>query len=77
MTTLNVPSTDEAPLVPASGRVLEGILRRRRIRELVRAGWPHGAIQDELDITYTALRKHLKIIEKEDETGAPEGTVSA
>lgn len=67
----------EAPLTPTEFRLLARLLSRPgeavRRRDLVRAGWPHGAIvrENTLDAYVARLRKKLRTLE-----GAPEiGTV--
>lgn len=46
---------------------LLGVERRERIRELLAQGLSKPKIAGELDITTTALYKHLRKIEREDE----------
>ena len=67
----------ELPLTPTEFRLLARLLSRPgeavRRRDLVRAGWPHGAIvrENTLDAYVARLRKKLRALE-----GAPEiGTV--
>lgn len=67
----------EVPLTPTEFRLLARLLSRPgeavRRRDLVRAGWPHGAIvrENTLDAYVARLRKKLRALE-----GAPEiGTV--
>jgi len=67
----------EAPLTPTEFRLLARLLSRPgeavRRRDLVHAGWPHGAIvrENTLDAYVARLRKKLRELE-----GAPEiGTV--
>jgi two-component system, OmpR family, response regulator len=61
----------ETPLTPTEFRLLAGLLSRPgqavRRRELVRAGWPHGAIvrENTLDAYVARLRRKLR------ELGAP------
>jgi two-component system, OmpR family, response regulator len=63
----------ELPLTPTEFRLLARLLSRPgeavRRRELVRAGWPHGAIvrENTLDAYVARLRRKLKSIE-----GSPE-----
>jgi DNA-binding NarL/FixJ family response regulator len=59
-------TTQDVPLVPAGKLHLQGINRRKDIRELLAAGRTNYQICDELGIGLTALRKHLKIIGDED-----------
>ena len=66
---------DEAPLTPTEFRLLARLLARPdetvRRRDLVRAGWPHGAIvrDNTLDAYLARLRRKLKQLQ-----GAPEIT---
>jgi len=59
----------EAPLTPTEFRILAGLLARSgeavRRRDLVRAGWPHGAIvrENTLDAYVARLRRKLKQLE--------------
>ena len=63
----------EVPLTPTEFRLLALLLARPgeavRRRELVRAGWPHGAIvrENTLDAYVARIRRKLKQID-----GAPE-----
>jgi two-component system OmpR family response regulator len=67
--------TREVQLTPTEFRLLAGLLARTgeamRRRELVRAGWPHGAFvrENTLDAYVARLRRKLKELE-----GAPEIT---
>jgi DNA-binding CsgD family transcriptional regulator len=58
--------TSNVPLIPAGGRILEGIRKRERIRELLAEGKSKNQICGILDIGTTAINKHLRIINKED-----------
>jgi len=59
----------EVPLTPTEFRILAGLLARSgeavRRRDLVRAGWPHGAIvrENTLDAYVARLRRKLKQLE--------------
>jgi two-component system, OmpR family, response regulator len=59
----------ELPLTPIEFRLLAGLLARPgeavRRRELVRAGWPHGAMvrENTLDVYMARLRRKLKELE--------------
>jgi two-component system response regulator MprA len=59
----------QVPLTPTEFRLLAGLLARPgeavRRRELVRAGWPHGAIvrENTLDAYVARLRRKLKELE--------------
>lgn len=69
--------TDEV-LVPAYGRLRQGIQRRQQIRELLAEGKSKNQICGELDISSQALARHLRIIKQEDaekgeDTGKAEG----
>jgi predicted ArsR family transcriptional regulator len=57
---------DEVILVPAGKRHLEGIRKRREIRRLLALGLSKNQMCGELDISTTAINKHLRIIAKED-----------
>jgi len=70
-------NTSDVPLIPASGRVLEGILKRQRIRELIEQGMPKNQIGGVLNIGSTALNKHYRIIKAEDEQAKRQKKVSA
>jgi predicted ArsR family transcriptional regulator len=59
-------SDTEEVLVPAYGRLSQGIKRRKRIRELLDNGLSKNQICGELDISSQALSRHLRIIKEED-----------
>jgi ATP/maltotriose-dependent transcriptional regulator MalT len=64
-------NTEEPVLVPAGKRQLEGINRRRKIRELQAKGLSNPQICGELNISSQALNRHLKKIAAEDGVGEP------
>ena len=59
--------TKETYLVPAKGKVLQGIRTRERIRELRAEGKSRNQIAGLLDITTGAVDKQLKKIELEEQ----------
>lgn len=60
----------ETVMVPAVGRSLQGILRRREILKLLGTGLSNNQICGELDISSQALNRHLRIIAAEDARSA-------
>jgi len=59
-------------LIPAGGRILEGIKKRQKIRQLLAEGLGKNQISGAMDISTTAVNKHLKIIAAEDAEQAKE-----
>ena len=69
----------ETPLTPIEFRLLAALLSRPgeavRRRELIRAGWPHGAIvrENTLDAYVARVRRKLKQLERAPEIGTVHG----
>ena len=64
-------------LIPNAYDTRVGIERRKRIRELKALGWSNPKIAGDLDISGTALYKHLRKIEAEDAAAQEDGQGAA